>query len=147
MHQLLLDIPMGPYWRWYHRQNELKDNWNFACTCSLCSDWTWKRQASDERRAKFDDLAQEYHQLNHHDPEESREALQILERAMKINVVEPMLTSATPLLLQAAWTAYYGGHVATAKEYVEKIVEDMRARGFEDEGDASSLEKIKALLK
>lgn len=65
---------------------------------------------------------------------------------MKINLVEPMLTSATPLLLQAAWTAYQGGHVGTARSYVEKVEGDMRARGFEDEGEKRSLEKIKGLL-
>jgi hypothetical protein len=137
---------MGPDWRWHHRQHELRDNWNFACTCSLCSAGARKRQASDERRAKFAALAQEYHQLDHGDAKGSQKAVQILERAMKINLVEPMLTSATPLLLQAAWTAYRGGHVATARSYVEKIEKDMKARGFEDEGDKTSLEKIKGLL-
>lgn len=65
---------------------------------------------------------------------------------MKINVVEPMLTSASPLLLQAAWTAYQGGHAATARRYVDKVEEDMRVRGFEDEGEKRSLEKLKGLL-
>lgn len=60
--------------------------------------------------------------------------------------MEPMLTSATPLLLQAAWTAYQGGHVGAARSYVEKVEGDMRARGFEDEGEKRSLEKIKGLL-
>lgn len=146
MHRPVPDIPMGPDWRWYHRQHELKENWNFACTCSLCSSGSRKRQVSDERRAKFADLAQEYHQLDHQDTKGSQKALQILERAMKINVVEPMLTSATPLLLQAAWTAYQGGHAAIARRYVEKVEEDMRARGFEDEGEKRSLEKIKGFL-
>ncbi|POS74839.1 hypothetical protein DHEL01_v206766 [Diaporthe helianthi] len=104
------------------------------------------RRRAINKLAKFADLAQEYHQLNHHDPEESREALQILDRAMQINEVEPMLTSATPLLLQAAWTAHHGGHIGSARTYVKKIEEDMRARGFQDEGDESSLEKIKGLL-
>lgn len=140
------DIPMGPDWRWFHRQNELRDNWNFKCTCSLCSTGSRNRQASDERRAKFSDLAQEYHQLNHHDTKGSLKALQVLEKAMKINRKEPMLTSATPLLIQAAWTAYRGGHIGMAKRYVEEVEEDMKARGFDDEWEESSLKDIKNLL-
>jgi hypothetical protein len=138
------DIPMGPDWRWYHRQNELRDNWNFECACALCSASQRQRRASDERRARFADLAHEFHQLvddNHHD-----KALAVLEQAIRINAAEPMLTSATPLLLRAAWTAYHGGQGARARGYVDKVEEDMRARGFEDEGDRESLENIKGLL-
>lgn len=65
---------------------------------------------------------------------------------MKINRKEPMLTSETPLLIQAAWTAYRGGHVRMARGYVEEIEEDMRARGFDDEWEESSLKDIKKLL-
>lgn len=140
------DIPMGPNWGWQHRQDELRENWNFACTCSLCSAGPRKREASDERRRKFAALAQEYHRLDHYDTEESQKAFQILERAMEINIQEPMLTSATPLLLQAAWTAYRGRHIGMARRYVEKAEEDMRARGFHDEGDKSSLTEIRGLL-
>lgn len=59
---------------------------------------------------------------------------------------EPMLTSATPLLLQAAWTAYRGGHAGLAKKYVGRIEEDMKVRGFEDEGDRNSIKEIRKLL-
>lgn len=140
------DIPMGPDWRWFHRQNELRENWNFECSCQLCSAGSRKREASDERRQKFSELAQEYHQLNHYDTKGSLKALQVLEKAMKINRKEPMLTSATPLLIQAAWAAYKGGHVGMAKRYVEEVEEDMRARGFHDEWEESSLKDIKKLL-
>ncbi|KAG6367434.1 hypothetical protein INS49_001623 [Diaporthe citri] len=139
------DIPMGPDWRWFHRQNELRDNWNFECTCSLCSAGSRKREASDERRRKFSDLAEEYHQLNHYDTKASLKALQVLEKAMRINRKEPMLTSATPLI-QAAWTAYRGGHAGMAKRYVEEVEEDMRARGFDDEWEQNSLKDVKKLL-
>ncbi|KAJ0104022.1 hypothetical protein J7T55_009686 [Diaporthe amygdali] len=81
---------------------------------------------SYERRRKFAVLAQEYHRLDHYDTKESQKALQILEEAMEINIHEPMLTSATPLLLQAAWTAYRGRHIGMARRYVEKVEEDMR---------------------
>lgn len=137
---------MGPHWGWQHRQDELRENWNFACTCSLCSAGPRTREASDERRRKFALLAQQYHHLNHYDHDGSQKALQILEQAMGINMDEPMLTSATPLLIQAAWTAYRGGHVGMARRYVERVEEDMRARGFEDEGDRNSLKEIRRLL-
>ncbi|KAK7725856.1 hypothetical protein SLS63_007848 [Diaporthe eres] len=98
------------------------------------------------RVSKFSELAEEYHQLDHYNTKASLKALQVLEKAMKINRKEPMLTSATPLLIQAAWTAYRGGHVGMAKRYVEEIEEDMKARGFDDEWEESSLKDIKKLL-
>lgn len=140
------DIPMGPDWTWAYRQKELSYNWNFACTCSLCSAGPRKRDASDERRRDFAALAREYHHLDHHDTEASQRALRVLERAMEINLEEPMLTSAVPLLLQASWTAYRGGHPDIARRYVKKVEDDMRARGFKDEGDEKSLQEIKTLL-
>lgn len=137
---------MGPDWDWHHRQSELSDNWNFACSCSLCSAGARRRGASDDRRSRFASLAREFHGLNHHDPDGSLQALRALEDAMAINAQEPMLTSAVPLLLQAAWTAYRGGHISSAVRYVKRVEEDMEARGFEDEGDIKSLKKIKGLL-
>lgn len=137
---------MGPGWDFHHRQAELRDNWNFVCACSLCSASARQRQASDEQRRQFGALARQYHGLDHHDPEGSLQAVQALEQAMAINAREPMLTSTVPLLLEAAWTAYRGGHAALAGRYVEKMSEDMVARGFKDEGDENSLRQIRELL-
>lgn len=137
------DISLDPSANYAVRQYRLSSKWHFKCSCALCAAPEEERLASDARRARFADVAEQYLKQDVTQPAQAALALQLLDEALEINAVDPMFGSPSQLLLYGALAAFKGGFADTAVSKVQQLEAEMRERGFPDDEEEDVLRELK----